>query len=169
MKCQGGVDIDSLADSNGAVTGSETWMRVLVHRPPEQRIEIGDRLAAAGVDPLFLERVLGDDGDALFSAAGAGRGGWADPFGGELAVASVLTELQAHAAAVLERAATLRGQVYAELLRHHSLAEIARAQGISRQAVHRAGRTSSSPTGQPAVLRPRDWQCRPGDDVEETS
>ncbi|WP_460624270.1 hypothetical protein [Kineococcus endophyticus] len=107
-----------------------------------------------------MAQVLLDAGDALVAAATAaeaaaeGSERWTQRFGGAVAVAAALTELQAHAAAVLERAATLRGQVYAGLLQQHSLAEVARAQGVSRQAVHRAARTAGVLHEHPAILRP---------------
>ena len=138
------------------------WEQVLVHRPAHERGEAGARLQASGSDVAGVAQVLLDAGDALTAAATAaeaaaeGSGRWTEDFGGAVAVAAVLTELQAHAAAVLERAATLRGQVYAGLLQQHSLAEVARAQGVSRQAVHRAARTAGSLHDHPASLRPVD-------------
>ena len=148
--------------SLAAVDDQGGWGQVLVHRPAHERGEAAARLQASGADVAGVAQVLLDAGDALTAAATAAEaaaessGRWTEDFGGAVAVAAALTELQAHAAAVLERAATLRGQVYVSLLQHHSLAEVARAQGVSRQAVHRAARTAGSLRDHPVSLRPLD-------------
>ena len=129
----------SLADSQ--------WQQVLTHRP----LDDGSRDAAAtrfverGITPEQLKDVLDDGGDALYSAAAAGKPGWADPFGGPLAVALLAAEVSVFAAHLNSRASGVRSAAVAELLDEYSAVTVAAELGVARQKVYEIARAGLRP------------------------
>jgi len=74
------------------------WDSVLAHRPPEQRPAVRERFIEIGIGPDQVSGALVDLGRSLADAMAAGADGWADRFGGHLAVALLAAEVGAFAA-----------------------------------------------------------------------
>ncbi|MBX3067463.1 MAG: hypothetical protein IT191_08735 [Microbacteriaceae bacterium] len=119
----------------------QDWDDVLAYRPAgQQRAEVRDRLAASGVTPETLSRVLADGGDELNARATMATKDWADPFGGPLAAALLAAEVSALSAHLNSRAANVRARAVEDLLDEVSVVAVASHLGVSRQKVYELGR-----------------------------
>ena len=126
--------------------GDISWDAVLAHRTPETRAPARERFEAAGVAPEAVRAALADGGDQLFAAAAGGAAGWAEPFGGPLAVALIAAEVSALTAHLTSRASAVRALAVEALLDDYSAVAVAARLGVSRQKVYdiaRAHPTSS--------------------------
>lgn len=123
------------------------WHSVLAHR----RVDDGSRdaavfrFAAAGVGAAQVREALTDGGDALYQAARHGVAGWAEPFGGNLAVALLAAEVSVFAAHLNSRASGIRSEAVAELLEDYSAVTVAGELGVSRQKVYEIARAGLRP------------------------
>ena len=72
--------------------------------------------------------------------AAAAEPGWSEPFGGPRGVALLAPALQEAALAEIGSISRVRSMAIRELLNTHSLAEVAKMLGISKQAVSQAAK-----------------------------
>ncbi|MFW0771722.1 hypothetical protein ACLRGI_00950 [Paenarthrobacter nitroguajacolicus] len=123
------------------------WHHVLAHRPADDgsRESAAARFAERGIAPEQLMAVLADGGDALYSAAAEGKPGWAEPFGGPLAVALLSAEVSIFAAHLNSRASGVRSAAVAELLDEYSAVTVAAELGVARQKVYEIARAGLRP------------------------
>ena len=130
----------------GAASDAE-WQSVLSHRTEEDgsRDAAAARFTAAGVGAAQVLDALSDGGDALYQAARRRGAGWAEPFGGNLAVALLAAEVSVFAAHVNSRASGIRSEAVAELLEDYSAVTVAGELGVSRQKVYEIARTGLRP------------------------
>lgn len=130
----------------GVASGSE-WQSVLVHRPEDDgsRAAAAARFIAAGVGPAQVREALSDGGDALYIAARQRNPGWAEPFGGALAVALLSAEVSALAAHLNSRASGVRSEAVNDLLEDYSAVTVASELGVSRQKVYEISRSGLRP------------------------
>lgn len=119
-----------------------TWDTVLSHRSEEARAAAVERFEACGVAPAQVEVVLEDGGDSLHAAAAAGAEGWAEDFGGPLAVALLAAEVSALAAHLNSRASSVRALAVNNLLDDYSAVTVAASLGVSRQKVYEIGKST---------------------------
>ncbi len=119
---------------NPGVTAA--WNEVLAHRPPDQRSGAETRFVNSGIPPETVKAVLDDGGDTLYAAAAGRQPGWADPFGGPLAVALLAAEVSALAAHLNSRASAVRATAVEALLDEFSAVTVAAGLGVSRQKVY---------------------------------
>jgi hypothetical protein len=115
---------------------------VLGHRPREQHAALVERFAEAGVPVERVKAVLDDGGDGLYAAATTGEAGWAEEFGGPLAVALLAAEVSALAAQLNSRASAVRALAVNDLLDEYSAVTVAARLGVSRQKVYEIGRAT---------------------------
>lgn len=104
------------------------------------RGSVAERFEGSGVAPELVERVLQDGGDALHETARGARPGWADRFGGWLAVALLSAEVSALAAHLNARGSAVRSVAVDELLEDFSAITVAAHLGVSRQKVYEISR-----------------------------
>ena len=134
-------------DNPIAGTTDPQWQQVLNHRPADD----GSREAAAarfterGITPEQVSAVIADCGDALYAAAAEGKPGWAEPFGGALAVALLAAEISIFAAHLNSRASGVRSAAVAELLDEYSAVTVAAELGVARQKVYEIARAGLRP------------------------
>lgn len=123
------------------------WQSVLSHRSADDgsRDAAAARFREAGVGAEQVREALSDGGDALYQAARRRHAGWAEPFGGVLAVALLAAEISAFAAHVNSRASGVRSEAVAELLDEYSAVTVAGELGVSRQKVYEISRTGLRP------------------------
>lgn len=130
----------------GAASDAE-WQSVLAHRSDDDgsREAAVARFTAAGVGPAQVRAALSDGGDSLYQAARQRSAGWAEPFGGNLAVALLAAEVGVFAAQMSSRASGIRSEAVAELLEDYSAVTVAGELGVSRQKVYEIARTGLRP------------------------
>jgi hypothetical protein len=130
----------------GSVSDAE-WQSVLAHRPADDgsRDAAAARFTGAGVTAAQVREALLDGGDALYQAAQQRTGGWAEPFGGNLAVALLAAEVSVFAAHVNSRASGIRSEAVAGLLEDYSAVTVAGELGVSRQKVYDIARAGLRP------------------------
>jgi hypothetical protein len=116
--------------------GDISWDLVLAHRPPDTRQPVRERFESAGVAPELVRAALADGGDELYAAATRGVTGWADRFGGALAVALIAAEVSSLAAHLTSRASAVRALAVEALLDDFSAVTVANRLGVSRQKVY---------------------------------
>jgi hypothetical protein len=121
---------------------TSVWEATLGHRPPEVRGAVRDRFVEHGIGPDQVLAVLEDGGDALYAAASGGARGWADRFGGPLAVALLAAEVSALAAHLTARGSAVRALAVDALLDDFSAVTVAARLGVSRQKVYELARAS---------------------------
>ncbi|WP_157440632.1 hypothetical protein [Actinokineospora inagensis] len=118
----------------------DMWAAVLAHRPVEVRDSVRDRFVANGVTAGQVGAVLADAGDTLCAAATGADEGWADYFGGAVAVALLAAEVSALVAHLNSRASAVRARAVRELLDEYSAVSVAAHLGVARQKVYDIGR-----------------------------
>ena len=94
---------------------TDAWGDTLAHRPPELRSAVRDRFVENGITADQVRAVLCDGGDDLFAAASGGGEGWADRFGGPLAVALLAAEVSALGAHLNARGSAVRALAVADV------------------------------------------------------
>ncbi|QGF23202.1 hypothetical protein [Raineyella fluvialis] len=148
---------------------SGRWQLALPHRVHDGTFHAAvRRLADAGVTPEALLEAYADGGDALYRCAVAagdplgrpsapvddagprrtGRRaarGWAEEYGGCLAVALVAAEIGALTMHLGARAAFVRARAVRDLLLEWPAATLAEDLGVARQKVYDIGRRGGSP------------------------
>lgn len=129
------------------VASDAEWQSVLAHRAEDDgsRAAAAARFMAAGVGAAQVREALSDAGDALYQAARRRSPGWAEPFGGTLAVALLAAEVSVFAAHVNSRASGIRSEAVAELLEDYSAVTVAGELGVSRQKVYEISRSGLRP------------------------
>ncbi|QQQ62224.1 hypothetical protein [Paenarthrobacter ureafaciens] len=134
-------------DTNQGALLDEQWRAVLLHRTDGDgsRQTAARRFAEQGIGPEQVRAVLADGGDALYAAAASGRHGWADAFGGPLAVALLSAEVGILAAHLNSRASGVRSMAVAELLDEYSAVTVAGELGVARQKVYEIARPGLRP------------------------
>ncbi|WP_159709160.1 hypothetical protein [Arthrobacter sp. 18067] len=134
-------------DSAGSQVTDPQWQHVLTYRPADDgsRDAAAKRFEERGVTPEQLGAILTDGGDALYAAAAAGGPGWAEPFGGPLAVALLSAEVSVFAAHLNSRASGVRSAAVAELLDEYSAVTVAAELGVARQKVYEIARAGLRP------------------------
>ncbi|MGJ3190962.1 hypothetical protein [Paenarthrobacter sp. FR1] len=134
-------------DMRGIEAVDNEWLRVLTHRSDDDgsRDIAARRFAERGITPNQVRAVLADCGDALYAAAASGKAGWAEPFGGPLAVALLSAEVSMFAAHVNSRASGIRSAAVAELLDEYSAVTVAGELGVARQKVYEIARAGLRP------------------------
>ena len=125
----------------GGVSG---WDEILAHRTPDTRAPVRERFESAGVTPELVRTALADGGDQLFAAVTGGAPGWAEPFGGPLAVALIAAEVSALTAHLTSRASAVRAIAVEALLDDYSAVTVAGRLGVSRQKVYDIARPTST-------------------------
>lgn len=131
-------------DSSTAVESlPEAWAQVLAHRTAANADldELVTRFTSCGIEPQEVRAVLMDGGDRLYEAAAGGEPGWAEQFGGPLAVALLAAEVSAFASHLNSRAAGVRSAAVDSLLDDYSAVTVARELGVSRQKVYEIARS----------------------------
>jgi hypothetical protein len=123
---------------------TDVWADTLAHRPPDIRDAVRDRFAEHDIPPALVRSVLDDAGDALHTAAADGGPGWAQRFGGLLAVALLAAEVSALAAHLNSRASAVRSLAVRDLLDDYSAVTVAAHLEVSRQKVYEIGRANTS-------------------------
>lgn len=128
-------------------TSDAEWQSVLSHRTEDDgsRAAAAARFTAAGVGAANVRAALADGGDALYRAARERSDGWAEPFGGTLAVALLAAEVSVLAAHLNSRASGIRSEAVAELLEDYSAVTVAGEVGVSRQKVYEIARAGLRP------------------------
>ena len=123
------------------------WQQVLTHRAADDgsRDVAATRFTERGITPEQVSAVIADCGDALYSAAASGEPGWAEPFGGPLAVALLAAEVSIFAAHLNSRASGVRSAAVAELLDEYSAVTVASELGVARQKVYEIARAGLRP------------------------
>ncbi|MEY8568404.1 hypothetical protein [Brevibacterium linens] len=121
----------------------EAWAQVLAHRAVDgmDLDELVARFTSCGIGPQEVSAVLMDGGDSLYEAAAGGEPGWAEQFGGPLAVALLAAEVSAFASHLNSRASGARSVAVDTLLDDHSAVAVARELGVSRQKVYEIARS----------------------------
>ncbi|MEJ1114415.1 hypothetical protein WBN73_10255 [Paenarthrobacter sp. CCNWLY172] len=134
-------------DKAASQTLDPQWQHVLTHRRADDgsRDTAAKRFVDRGITPEQLHAVLTDGGDALYAAAAAGGQGWAEPFGGPLAVALLSAEVSVFAAHLNSRASGIRSVAVAELLDEYSAVTVAAELGVARQKVYDIARAGLRP------------------------
>lgn len=129
------------------VARDSPWHKILTHRPPGDgsREAAAKRFTERGITPEQVSAVIADGGDALYSAAAEGKPGWAEPFGGPLAVALLAAEVSIFAAHLNSRASGVRSAAVAELLDEYSAVTVAGELGVARQKVYEIARAGLRP------------------------
>jgi len=124
-------------------TQSADWAGVLAHRVVAgvDIEELITRFTACGLTPQDVNAVLMDGGDALYQAAVNAEPGWAEQFGGPLAVALLAAEVSAFASHLNTRASGVRAVAVDTLLDDLSAVSVARELGVSRQKVYEIARS----------------------------
>jgi hypothetical protein len=131
------------------------WSRVLAHRTESDRLIAARRLAGNGLSPADVHGVLADGGDKLYAAAiGSPRDGWAEPFGGPLAVALLAQEVSSYTQHLTSRAAGMRSVAVSDLLQDYSAVTVAGHLGVSRQMVYEIARGGLLATFIQRIWRP---------------
>lgn len=130
--------LSGMSNCNPRVDGE--WSEVLRHRPDDVRAAVGERFVENDIGPDRVRAVLNDLGDGLYSAATSGEKGWADEFGGPLAVALLAAEVSALAAHLNSRASAVRAVAVEDLLDDFSAVTVAARLGVSRQKVYDVAR-----------------------------
>lgn len=125
--------------------GDTVWTDILVHRLDDSRATVIDRFVDNGVEPHVVRMVLADLGSSLCVAASTGADDWAEPFGGQLAVALLAAEVSAYAAHLNSRASAVRARAVDALLDEFSAVTVATRLGVSRQKVYEIGRPTPVP------------------------
>lgn len=120
-----------------------TWDEVLSHRESDQVPALVARFDDAGVSLDLVRSVLADSGESLAQALQSGEQGWADRFGGLLAVALLAGEVAARSAFLVSRASTVRSVAVDALLEEFSAVFVAKSIGVSRQKVYEIGRNGA--------------------------
>src|SRR5690606_21327884 len=131
-------------DSSTAVESlPAAWAHVLAHRAATDADldELVARFTSCGLGPQEVRAVLMDGGDRLYEAAAGGEPGWADQFGGPLAVALLAAEVSAVASQLNSRASGVRSVAVDTLLDDYSAVTVARELGVSRQKVYEIARS----------------------------
>ncbi|HEY4535498.1 MAG TPA: hypothetical protein VIG71_05930 [Enteractinococcus sp.] len=131
-------------DTSTTVTASpEVWAETLAHRivADVDLEELISRFTSCGLTPLDVRTVLMDGGDSLYQAAVDGAPGWAEQFGGPLAVALLAAEVSAFASHLNSRASGVRAVAVDTLLDDFSAVSVARELGVSRQKVYEIARS----------------------------
>lgn len=107
-----------------------TWQEVLQHRDSRTLDAASQRLENAGLTPEVVHTALGTGftPDLLDPAS------WTN-YGGLWGVAALAQEIDAQAYQVRRQASAIRHAAIAELAEMHSIADIARELGQSRQAI----------------------------------
>ncbi|TGD33129.1 hypothetical protein EB835_01075 [Brevibacterium sp. S22] len=103
--------------------------------------ELVARFTSCGIGPQEVSAVLMDGGDSLYEAAAGGEPGWAEQFGGPLAVALLAAEVSAFASHLNSRASGARSVAVDTLLDDYSAVAVARELGVSRQKVYEIARS----------------------------
>ncbi|AGL17714.1 hypothetical protein [Actinoplanes sp. N902-109] len=129
-----------ISDSRAATS----WDSVLEHRSADTRQSIRERFEQAGVTADQVRAALADNGDELYSAAVSGVPGWAEPYGGMLAVALLAAEIGALTAHLTSRSARVRGLAVDALLEDYSAVAVAGRLGVARQKVYEIARAHST-------------------------
>ena len=134
-------------DSASWQAADSQWQQVLTHRPADDgsREAAAKRFAERGITPEQVRAILNDGGDALYAAATKGSPGWAEAFGGPLAVALLSAEVSAFAAHLNSRASGVRSAAVAELLDEYSAVTVAGELGVARQKVYEIARAGLRP------------------------
>ncbi|WP_458108111.1 hypothetical protein M1D51_00545 [Arthrobacter sp. R3-55] len=134
-------------DSASWQAADSQWQKVLTHRSADDgsREAAAKRFAERGITPEQVRAVLNDGGDALYAAATKGSPGWAEAFGGPLAVALLSAEVSAFAAHLNSRASGVRSAAVAELLDEYSAVTVAGELGVARQKVYEIARAGLRP------------------------
>ncbi|MGR0161286.1 hypothetical protein [Paenarthrobacter nitroguajacolicus] len=134
-------------DNRPSSAADPRWQQLLTHRPADDgsRETAAARFAVRGITPEQLQAVLADGGDALYAAAAGGVPGWAEPFGGPLAVALLSAEVSIFAAHLNSRASGVRSAAVAELLDEYSAVTVAAELGVARQKVYEIARAGLRP------------------------
>ncbi len=129
------------------VVADPQWQQVLTHRAADDgsRDVAATRFTERGITPEQVSAVIADCGDALYSAAAGGKPGWAEPFGGPLAVALLAAEVSIFAAHLNSRASGVRSAAVAELLDEYSAVTVASELGVARQKVYEIARAGLRP------------------------
>ncbi|MFJ6535827.1 hypothetical protein ACIQH5_06315 [Paenarthrobacter sp. NPDC091711] len=129
------------------VVADPQWQQVLTHRAADDgsRDVAAARFTERGITPEQVSAVIADGGDALYSAAAGGEPGWAEPFGGPLAVALLAAEVSIFAAHLNSRASGVRSAAVAELLDEYSAVTVASELGVARQKVYEIARAGLRP------------------------
>ncbi|WP_432840079.1 hypothetical protein [Dactylosporangium sp. CA-092794] len=120
------------------------WKEVLAHRDPADAVQAARRFDESGLTPDRVRAALADGGDALYAAARTGEPGWAEEFGGPLAVALLAAEVSAFASHLNSRAARLRSLAVNQLLDDLSAVTVAEHLGVSRQKVYDLARNDQT-------------------------
>jgi hypothetical protein len=120
--------------------GDNDWTEILAHRPADQRAAVIQRFSESGVGPEEVRAALADLGDVLCRAAQRRDRDWAEPFGGQVAVALLAAEVRALAAYLNSRASAVRGRAVEALLDDYSAVTVATRLGVSRQKVYEVAR-----------------------------
>lgn len=131
--------------------GDNDWDMTLAHRPLAQRSAVRERFVENGIGPDQVNEALADLGRSLADALASGEDGWADPFGGHLAVALLAAEVGAFAARLTSRASAVRAHAVDALLEEYSAVTVAARLGVSRQKVYEIARGGASPSAAPSL------------------
>ncbi|PRY16714.1 hypothetical protein [Kineococcus rhizosphaerae] len=117
-----------------------SWGEVLPHRDPYDPTlpEVAHRLGRLTSPPVVAD-VLADHGDGLLRQL-AGLPvprDWVRDCGGLLGAVLVLAEVDVAASALRSQLAAARARALADLVQDHSLVDLARELGVTRQALHK--------------------------------
>jgi hypothetical protein len=134
-------------DNPRSGTTDPHWQQVLTHRAADDgsRDVAAMRFTERGITPDQVGAVIADCGDALYAAAAEGKPGWAEAFGGPLAVALLAAEVSMFAAHLNSRASGVRSAAVAELLDEYSAVTVAGELGVARQKVYEIARAGLRP------------------------
>lgn len=115
------------------------WREVLVHRALDPGLaRIAERLDEV-TRPDVVAQVLADHGAGLLAqlAGFVQDRDWMDDCGGPFGAVLVLAEVDTAASVLRSQIASTRAGLLADLVQDHSLVDLARDLGVSRQALHK--------------------------------
>ncbi|WP_432514636.1 hypothetical protein [Kineococcus sp. SYSU DK001] len=119
--------------------GGPGWDEVLTHRHLDPARPAVTARLARHTSPAVVAAALTDHGTGLLAQLDGLRTDrdWVGDCGGLLGAVLVLAEVDAAASALRSRIAGARAGALAELVQDHSLVDLARDLGVSRQALHK--------------------------------
>lgn len=119
--------------------GDQGWDEVLAHRAGDPALPAVTARLARHTTPAVVAAALADRGAGLLAQLDGLRTDrdWTGECGGLLGAVLVLAEVDTAASALRSRIAGARAGALAELVQDHSLVDLARDLGVSRQALHK--------------------------------
>ena len=123
------------------------WFSTLHYRHQPAIEQVAARFERHGLTPDVVGAVLSDNGEGLIAAGLTRAAGWEEPYGGLYGVALLTAELNEASTWWRSQLAAARQRALQGLAADHSIADISKQLGVSRQAVSKAVHGAHDITG----------------------